>query len=134
MDRLIKSNLELMRSNSFGGMASLSSSESMGATGGTWKGMSCMTANFFYDDDGKIIEFSNQISAKDGEKDINFGSFKIAMDIKNKRFGIVLVIVDANSSKTAQVKLVDSAKAYNQQVNWPIEVKLDYLGKFLGQK
>src|SRR5574342_463960 len=103
---ILNSNLRLMQSNKSGGMINLISNESLGMTAGTWRGLSCVTANFFYDDDGKIIEFSNMGSGAQ----FNFGGFRIAMDIRNGKLGIVNVEVHPESPKAAQVKLVESAK------------------------
>lgn len=133
MDRILKSNLRLMQSTGRGGMTHLLNQASFGARG-SFRGFGYFSTNFFYDGDGKIIEFTNK-KLPESDVEIHRGGFRIIMDIKNQRQGIARVDVPKDSPRTATVKLVESAKELNQIWGWPeCEVELGDFEKFLGQK
>jgi len=113
---IIKHNLGLMLSDGECTMLELLKSESMGGNAGRFtvdgKVYSCVAANFYYDEFGQIICFSNQDEVLD--KKYPQGTFKIVpFPTKPASFRIVRLFFGKNSASLANSVLEATVIEYN---------------------
>lgn len=117
IEEIVERNIELMQGNKVGQMQHLLFRESMGGNAGTWRGFSCVAANFFYDSNGEIKYFGNWHVVSGGIRLKNYhGTFRLAVDTnktwKNK---IVNFISQEDSPDSAKEALKATKDAYNNR-------------------
>lgn len=133
MDSIVKHNLELMQSSNRGGMGYLSARESMGGPAGWWKKLSCQAFNFFHDDDGKILEFTNIGFGVKYPVELRRSTFRMAFDIKKNKEGIVEILYDSRTSEAGKLRLVRSCQEYNKLLDWTEKIDIAINKGFIGQ-
>ncbi|MFQ5532078.1 MAG: hypothetical protein ACE5ES_05685 [Candidatus Nanoarchaeia archaeon] len=121
MIHILNKNLEKMLSAEKGGMLHLLEGESIGGNAGTIEingnHYSCAGANFLYDDNGKISEFTNYGR---GESELNKGTFRVAVDLEREKGNPFFKIVglhpyyDSQRNRKAQEKLNQCIRFYNR--------------------
>lgn len=122
-----------MRSSSKGGMAYMVARESAGGPAGRWKKLPCQAFNFFHDDNGKILEFSNVGFGVERPIEIRYSTFRMAIDIKNNKEGIVEILFDSRTSDAGKLRLVQSCKEYNKMLGWTEKIDIG-VSRLLGEK
>jgi len=124
IEKIVEANLKKMFGTKEGEMQWLLVRESIGGNAGLYEENNeiypCVAANFYYDEKGRIICFSNRPQTG------FHGTFRIAVDIRNalkhkkKRssfFKIVNIYVKKDTPETAIKVLEESAERYNKLVS-----------------
>lgn len=133
MGAIVKHNLELMQSSERGGMIYLSARESVGGPGGRWGRLPCQAFNFFHDDDGKILEFSNIGIGAKYPVEIRHSTFRMVLDIQKNKQGIVEILYDSRTSDAGKLRLVQSCQEYNKILGWTEKIDIG-VSRLLGEE
>ena len=122
-DPIVIGNLEMMLPSG-GPMFDLAGRESMGGPLGWVNGVSCATTNFYYDTEGKILEFGNPQDVSEGVREvcssarfqIEYGAHKGVPLIKlHPQFGDGILTIDELNIDfiTGKEKIVETARVFN---------------------
>lgn len=115
--QVVKKNLDMMLGNGEGQMQKVLTFESMAGNSGLWKGISCATANFYFDIyTGEIKYFGNLGEVpKDIPKKFQRHSFRLAMDCKEEKEKIVTYSNPKIATAVAQITLAETVRQYNEK-------------------
>ena len=133
INKIVKQNLELMNSGAEGGMIKLFVNESINLNS-RWKGRPCSVLNFYYDENGKIIKFTNKDIPN--LREFYQGAFQIASDIQTDKHGIVAIAGTSGCPRFSLIALTATVMDYNKQQGWALsgDPAIKNINKFLGQK
>ncbi len=129
MREIVEKNLERMTADREGGMPRLIRFESMGGNAGAWNGLSCVAANFVYDDiTGKIFYFTNKDYeviprmlkipeiARNVVGNLVQGTYRIAISfVQRPGKRVVDLIPHCNTTDHARKVLEETIKLYNEK-------------------
>ncbi len=106
-DKIIASNLEKMLGEDMWGLLL---EESMGGNAGKYNEMSCMAANFYFDEKGEILEFTNYNKYIE---DTFEGTFRITFNDSR----IIKIYMGLETPPQAELNIRQSAENYNKKLN-----------------
>ncbi len=117
MNETVQKNLAKMTGGERSGMEHLLAHESIGGNAGSWKGMPCQAANFYYSKwTGEIITFGNPQEVSPEIKENNpLGTFRIALNFKAEKSRIIQLLIEDKISDQAKKNLDETIRVYNEK-------------------